>query len=206
MPQTIFTYESIFADAIVQLATYSLPDSGPFVFDSIQFVNGVQQADDLSIKPLTGGQDFSTIEFRMSVPVNIYLKRVSDEEEVVINERIPTVFVRVVLYTPLRKPDQSPNIVVETRCQTLSEPVILGAKIQLAINTNVIIRLFSSQQLVLPSLLGNRFHNEISDQPSSRAQACEKFTDPAKTQFPRDFFDAGTRVANNDGEDCKRDP
>ena len=203
MPQTIFTYESIFADAIVQLATFSLPDGGPFVFDSIQFVNGVQQVDDLSIKPLAGVPDFSAIEFRISAPVGISLKKdvgEGEEEEVVINEHVPTVYVRVVLYTPLRKPDQSPDMVVESRCQTISDPVIMGAKIQLAINHNVVIRLSSRQQLVVPSLMGSRFQNEISEKPAGRTQseACEKFIDPAKTQFPKDFFNAGA--------DGKKDP
>lgn len=206
MPQTIFTFESLFADAIVQLAAFSLPEGGPFVLDRIQFGNGVQHIDDLTIMPLAGMHDYSAVEFKLSVPVNIHLKWVGSKEETVLNERLPAVYVRVALYTPLRKQEQPPNIVVESLCQTLSSPAVTGAKIQLVVNNNILIRLSSTQQLVTPSLLGSRFHNGISDHPSCRAEVCEKFLDPAKTNFPKDFFDAGTKAAQNDGNSCQKDP
>jgi len=198
MPQTIFTYESIFTDSILQLVTFSLPDNGPYTVKSIKFDNGIKKVDDLDFNPLAGVQDYSVIDFSIAVPVYICLKRTSEGGEVVLNECIPSVFARIVLYTPLLRLEMLPVIAVETCCQSVAEPVINSSRIQLVVNINMVVRLSATHQLAIPSVLSSRDKGDIPDFQSSSRQVYEKFTDPARTQFPSDFFPVVPREPDND--------
>ncbi len=187
MSQTIFTYESIFADTFVQLVSHPLPEGISGSVSTLDFSDGARDAESLSVKPLLSVPGFSMVEFRIQVPFKAKLSSpAGDKSE--LDGHIPDIHVKVVIYTPLARQEALPDLKVDSRCQILVDPSIVGGLLQFAVNVNIVLRCSDKHQLNIPSLLSNKEHRDSPALQASWVEVCEKFADPQRTLFPEDFF------------------
>lgn len=187
MSQVIFTYESIYADTFVQLVTISLPESDSCKVSGVDFKDGTRDVERILFKPLAASPGFSRVEFKVEVP---YVARfiLADGTVSEVEGCVPDIHARIIVYTPLARQDMVPGIVVETRCQMVVMPAIAGRVMQFAVNVNIVVRCSAKHQLNIPAVLSGRDVNESPDLQAKWTEACERFADPVRTQFPGDFF------------------
>jgi hypothetical protein len=186
MSQIIFTYESIYADTFVHLVTISLPANTCNVA-GVDFKDGVRDVENIFFKPLAAAPGFSRVEFKVEVP---YTARfiMEDGSESEVEGYVPDIHARIILYTPLAGQGMLPGIVVETRCIMVVMPAISGKIMQFAVNVSIVVRCSAKHQLTIPAVLSGNEDNSSTHLQSAWTEVCEKFVDPARTQFPEDFF------------------
>lgn len=195
MSQVIFTYESIYADTFVQLVTIALPENDSCKVAGVDFKDGTRDVEDIFFKPLATAPGFFRLEFKVEVP---YIARFTLTDGTVseVEGCVPDIHARIIIYTPLARQELIPGIVVETRCRMVVKPAITGRVMQFAVNVNIVVRCTAKHQLSIPAMLSSQ---DAKDSPVLQAtwtEACEKFVDPVRTQFPEDFFP----IQGEDGE------
>ncbi|NHM26780.1 hypothetical protein G7K71_07250 [Desulfofundulus sp. TPOSR] len=188
MFQSIFTYESIFADTVVHLVTIPLPPEARYTLIEVNFPPGMQQLENLVLAPVPGLPDYSVVQFVLRVPFEARLTATGTGEELALDGYLPDTQIYTVVYTPLAGQGRVPHVTVESGSRLLVPPGITADKLEFAVDLHVVVRLLGKHQLNLPLDFGSGGEDQPHRLNHVWCEACRKFNDPEQTQFPRDFF------------------
>lgn len=117
--QSIFTYESIFADTVVHLVTIPLPPEARYTLIEVNFPPGMQQLENLVLAPVPGLPDYSVVQFVLRVPFEARLTATGTGEELALDGYLPDTQIYTVVYTPLAGQGRVPHVTVESGSRLL---------------------------------------------------------------------------------------
>ncbi|MDR3287864.1 MAG: YncE family protein [Peptococcaceae bacterium] len=171
-------------------------------FARITFANGLILPDSVVVTPIPSRPNFSRVQLTLQIPYTLTLR--DSCQTFTLSGNLPDIAKDIVLYFPPTRSEFDFNLRVETRSELLSNPLFSGDAVELTLGIFVVVKVTGTVQLLIPAFGFCPEPPPCEEFPSSLANPCEDFSDPARTPFPSDFFPPQLKnTACNSSCDCR---